>query len=92
MAGKFLHMSYPGVGGDVAKWLESPTLVPETWVQFPEEPPPGLPKPFIPLICKNGQLGSTSAVSSPGRWEGLGSEQAELGEVKPWNVGWIAVS
>ncbi len=39
-----------------------------------------------------GSCGSTSAVSSPGRWEGLRSEQAELGKVKPCNVGWIAVS
>ncbi len=34
----------------------------------------------------------TSAVSSPRRWEGLRSEQSELGKVKPCNIGRIAVS
>ena len=32
--------------------LASLTLVPETWVQFLDEPSQGQPKPFIPLrIC-----------------------------------------
>ena len=39
-------------GGGMAWWLESPTPVPETRVRFPDEPPPGLPKPSIPLICE----------------------------------------